>query len=1430
MVCLQRTISRFIGKNRFSVSFVTFVVVMMPGLTGCQPEETRRYGHSNTDDRHFDAYEQLPAADDLYETVLRCSGQQQQRRQRLSQQFAKFAQLIQRFVREAKKTQPSNKTQPRSFARVDWVSESFTGQGVQWDALKQRFEDPSTKIARWRTHAEAPKFDGQGAFEAFVSGFFDQWAASKDFRIDIKPYSTHAVDQSGEAVIESKVVVEVFGNTEDGTGVQATSLWTTRWRTIDPAEASAANRAPRSSALQLHAINVKAVEQVTLKAPRGQLFQDCTESILARTTLIKDQLTYGLDQWARKIPGLDIVGDQGLSVGDVNQDGFDDLYICQPHGLPNLLLIQNPDGTVEDMGQQSGVDILDESRAALMIDVDNDGDQDLVVTTDQSLVLMSNKGKGDFQLEHELAIGHSGHSVSAADYDQDGDLDLFICKFDSVKNYRDLITIPDDFSNAVSGGRNILLRNDEGWNFVDVTSQVGFGVDDNSRFSRSAVWVDYDLDGDQDLYVANQWSSDQLFENDRGWFSDVTENLNMIRPAQHRTVSTGEFNHDGRPDFFVATDAPLMAYQILADDKSVKDLPKRKQSILGEDQIWFSKKQQDGEELIDGFQSFFLRAPIFAAETAYSSVAADINNDGLDDVIVTNGHLTRNATEDLGGMLYAHIVQSQSVQSRKTNGGVVPHTKSENDTLALARAGFSLFGSQRNRCYLSIGKLGFANFSSASGVDFLEDARAVATTDWDEDGDVDVVMTTRNGPRLRILLNQTQSGNHFLQFKLMGTTSNLDAIGSRVELFLEGKPAPLVKFVSAGSGNLSQSSKRLCFGLGQQSQIQKAVVTWPDGKQQTFNDLVANTRYTVTEGQNQIAERSHERFKMETTRSNLAGTLTLPNRDVATFTPLSYIPNLEYQNEDQTFQRVSPLKESFTTVVFFGDDSHSRAILQQINASASDYQPQDMDCLGIHLDTNAENQQQRFDSAKQFFTKRDFAFRWGAATEATQQKLVQLNGQWFSHQQLPQLPFAILVNATGRVERLHWLTATKNPEKLVAYLNSDAAERSGNAGRSLDNDRGRWLAGYREADLLRLVERFEQIGLTETSKLTFALNRPHAALQLSQFAADLRSENNMDRAETFFDRALKLYPFCVPALVGRGEMVRHQANKMTGDKIQEKLLALQTAADHFELASKIDPLCTAAIVGRTNVLIDQNKIDEAIAELKKYLAVDPGRAEVHAILGRLYFASRDFSAAAKHLLGAYELRPNLPYVSGDLGYLYLSSGEVKLGRKFLRLANRLQPSEPNIIKHLAEAEFVNGNFTVAAEMLGMSIELNPNKRRPKELMAWLLATSPFEETRDGPQGKALMEPLMLMAGDRSASTLEIYAACFAESRDFGAAVEYQEKAIKLVRSGKTLDTYSQQQKQGMIARLELYQRKRPYRMEDITQIPIRTSVNAIAQK
>ena len=240
---------------------------------------------------------------------------------------------------------------------------------------------------------------------------------------------------------------------------------------------------------------------------------------------------------------------------------------------------------------------------------------------------------------------------------------------------------------------------------------------------------------------------------------------------------------------------------------------------------------------------------------------------------------------------------------------------------------------------------------------------------------------------------------------------------------------------------------------------------------------------------------------------------------------------------------------------------------------------------------------------------------------------------------------------------------------------------------------------YRTEDFSRLISDFRDLGMERTANEMFFRSRPHMASQLTQHATELTADGDMAQAMKFYDRALKLFAQHVPALVGRGNLIRRRALSSVDDDLGAKIQQLDQAAASFSAALAMDPFNTEAILGKSNVMIERKETSAAIAELAAYLKIDPARAEVHAMLGRLYFTKRDFNSSVKHLLVAYELRPTLPFVAGDLGYLYLASGQARLGRKFLRLSNRLQPSDRNVLKHLAEAEFTTGNFSEAVDLL-----------------------------------------------------------------------------------------------------------------------------------
>ena len=499
----------------------------------------------------------------------------------------------------------------------DWIAPDCRATSVNRSEFVNTFPGNRVRVARWRPGREVPKFSGRQAVGKSMLTCLQPWIACSDFFIEIQLFKIR-IDAN---ICTADLLVEVYGLPDTSMGRGATALWQTEWRIgsiIDD--------------LKLIKLVVRGQEELVNYTPGGRLLADSTAWILNDCPCYKDDLAFGLDHWARRIPGLDISGNNGLAVCDINHDGLDDIYVCQPHGMPNLLFFQNPDGSVDEVGETLAVNILDDSRAALFVDLDNDRRQDLVISTDEAVILMSQKRDGRFQLEHRLTIGRDGGHLSTADFDQDGDLDLFVCKYFPIEKSDEVLAGVESVANSQNGGRNILFRNDEAWKFVDATEQVGLGRD-NLLNSRSAVWCDFDLDGDQDLYVTNEFNRDTLFENQNGWFSDVTESKKMVRRARHRSVSVGEFNQDGKPDLFVSSNVPLETFRSIGKVETA-ELKETAAALQSNSLIWFSRKRNQ-------YRSYTFPAPIFSAQSVNGSAVADLNNDTNDDLLLTNGGITR---------------------------------------------------------------------------------------------------------------------------------------------------------------------------------------------------------------------------------------------------------------------------------------------------------------------------------------------------------------------------------------------------------------------------------------------------------------------------------------------------------------------------------------------------------------------------------------------------------------------------------------------------------------------------------------------------------------------------------------------------------------------------------------------------------------------
>ncbi len=341
---------------------------------------------------------------------------------------------------------------------------------------------------------------------------------------------------------------------------------------------------------------------------------------------------------------MEVTGPHGLAVGDVNGDGLDDVYLCESGGLPNRLLIQQADGSVKDVAAAAGLDFIEPTHSALWVDWDNDGDQDVALAVGRHVFFYANDGSVRFEQKAVAQSDSVARSLAAADFDADGDVDLYMCGYfnrsgDSVGFGR-----PMPYHDANNGVRNHLLSNAGNWKFDDVTAAVGLD-ENNSRFSYAAAWEDVDNDGDLDLYVANDFGRNNLYGNEGKRFEDVAGQAGAEDLSAGMSVSWGDYNLDGLMDIYVgnmfSSAGNRIAYQ------------RRYRAELGDAHQRAFRRHACGNTLFENrgngtFADVTIRAGVNMGRWAWSSQFADVNNDGYDDLLVANGMVTsQEDTKDL---------------------------------------------------------------------------------------------------------------------------------------------------------------------------------------------------------------------------------------------------------------------------------------------------------------------------------------------------------------------------------------------------------------------------------------------------------------------------------------------------------------------------------------------------------------------------------------------------------------------------------------------------------------------------------------------------------------------------------------------------------------------------------------------------------------
>ncbi len=499
----------------------------------------------------------------------------------------------------------------------------------------------------------------------------------------------------------------------------------------------------------------------------------------------------------------------GCAFLDYDRDGWQDILLINGTDWPGhkkrrttlRLYHNNRNGTFTDVTTHAGLDVEMYGMGVAVGDYNNDGYPDILITCVGQNRLFRNTGKGTFlDVTNTSGLGkREGFSTSALwfDYDRDGLLDLFVCNYVKWSPEHDVFCSLDGkhksycTPEAYRGATCWLFHNRGDGTFEDVTAASG--IFDSSSKSLGVALFDDTRDGWPDLLVANDTQPNKLYRNQHnGTFKDSAVEAGLA------------FSSEGKARAGMGVDVADF------DNSGAPGV-----AITNFDNEMIGLYRMSGKS----FEDIAPQSGVGIASRnslGFGCAFLDVNLDGWLDFAVANGHIDETVRNIRGNVGYA----------------------------------------QPPELFLNRGNGSFREAAADVGADFDQPkvGRGLAYADFDRDGDLDLLLTTNNGPA-HLYRNDQFSGNRSIRFRLAGTKSNRDGIGAVVRIFAGGLTQSRV--VKGGSSYLSQSELPVTFGLEKRDRVERVVIDWPSGRTEEFKNLAAGRGYECTEGKGIVPQNGY---------------------------------------------------------------------------------------------------------------------------------------------------------------------------------------------------------------------------------------------------------------------------------------------------------------------------------------------------------------------------------------------------------------------------------------------------------------------------------------------------------------------------------------------------------------------------------------------
>jgi Flp pilus assembly protein TadD/peroxiredoxin len=1096
-------------------------------------------------------------------------------------------------------------------------------------------------------------------------------------RIEVAELQIDGIERVASAPLQLRTLIhyDLLGTLDDNRREERTGEWELTWQ--------------KDSAEKWSVLSWLATSELRSRL-LGPGFVDITAACFASNPSYHEQMQHGSDHWRTVLDGasgIDIYGNNGICAGDFDGDGFDDLYVCQPAGLPNRLYRNRGDGTFADVTEKAGVAVLDGTSSAIFADLNNNGHQDLIVVRTSGPLLFINRGDGTFELKPDafhFARPPQGTftGLAVADYDRDGLLDVYFCLYSYYQGLSEY-EFPKPYYDAQNGPPNFLLKNRGDYTFEDVT--VSSGMDqNNNRFSFACGWNDYNNDGWPDLYVVNDFGRKNLYRNKGdGHFVDVSAEAGVEDPGAGMSVCWFDYDNDGFDDLYVANMWSAAGKRVSSQESF---LPTAAESVRRT-----YRKHANGNSLFHndagngGFRDATDESGTRLGRWSWCSDAWDFDHDGFSDLYVTNGFISGPEKDNLSSFFWRQIV----ARSLSNGGSSKDYGDAWSAINEFIRSDHSWSGYQRNNFYVNNRNGSFTEAAGILGLDFLDDSRSFALADLDHDGRLEVVVKNRNTPQIRVLHNQLNPLGSTISFSLKGTKSNRDAIGAVIEL--ETEQGRQRNSIRAGSGYLAQHSKALCFGLGAAQTSVRATVLWPSGAKQVFDNLPPAHRIKIKEGSSTFEASPFTPLRAHAPSSNTPATDRLFEASQTWLVEPILAPDFKLKDQQGKMHSLTDTKGQPLVLVFWRSGcAESQEQLQAMQKLWPVWQRNNLNLLAACVDNPTGSS-----AVEKSAAGRGFSFPTLVPDENTSAIYNIFHRYLFERRRDMVLPTSLLLDREGAVLKVY--SGAIDPARMLNDSLSAPVTMDDRLRRALPFE-GRYFGKGLHHNYFTYGVAFLQYGYLDQALTSFqqsiARNPSYAAAYYNVGLIYL-NKGMFDDARTTLEKAVELGPTNADAWNNLGVVYGQQ-----GD--------YNRAQRDFQQAINLQPTHVLALQNMVKLYQFQGHLDEAENLLEKAIAIDPSNGELHQGLAMLLVERKDLPRARQEFDQAVQLQPRSVEALNGLGVVLMQMGDASEAMRRFEQCRRLAPSYDRPYLNMAVLYISAGKPEKAHEILSEYLVSQPD--------------------------------------------------------------------------------------------------------------------------